>query len=144
MSSYLRYVDFFIVGEVVLSHVLSGNGTIMAKTKITIKILCFNPRHKVWVGIKNIISAFKYPPHYPPQNSQMNLNSKMLINFHLEIEVNMLVGGNCLLVYKDSSIVKDCIVIFLNITPTFFDIILPPFPTTSFLPPSYYNNYKLL
>jgi hypothetical protein len=42
---------------------------------------------------------------------------KTLINFHLEIGVNMLIGGNCLLVYKDSLVVKDYIVVFLNITP---------------------------
>jgi hypothetical protein len=51
MSSYLRYVDFLNDGEVLLSHVLSGNGTIMAKTNVAIKIMCFNPRHKMWVGV---------------------------------------------------------------------------------------------
>jgi hypothetical protein len=45
----------------VLSHVLGGNGTIMAKTKVATKIMCFNPRNKVWVGVKNIMSVSRVP-----------------------------------------------------------------------------------
>jgi hypothetical protein len=59
MSLYPQYVDFLNVGEVVLSHVLGGNGTIMAKTKVATKIMCLNPRHKM--SVKNIMNESQVP-----------------------------------------------------------------------------------